>query len=110
MSLKLLMRSLSAGSCDKFRTFYHRLYQTDSTSSTISEAVPGFSISQIKQILRQKQITTVEGHACVVIECPICDFEKKKAKIYINKTTGKKKMKYIRKNNMKYIHLQIQLK
>lgn len=91
MSLKLLMRSLSAKKCDKFRTFYHRLYQTDNTSSTINEAVPGFSISQIKQSLRQKQITTVEGQACIVIECPICDFEKlKKAKIYINKTTGKK--------------------
>jgi len=91
MSLKLLMRSLNAKKCDKFRSFYHRLYQTDSTSSTINEAVPGFSISQIKQSLRQKQITTVEGHACIVIECPICDFEKlKKAKIYINKTTGKK--------------------
>lgn len=92
MSLKLLMCSLSAGSCNKFRIFYHRLYQTDSTGNTINEAVPGISISQIKQILRQKQITTVEGHACIVIECPICDFEKiKKAKIYINKTTGKKK-------------------
>ncbi|CAL1680357.1 unnamed protein product [Lasius platythorax] len=89
MFLKLLMRPLSAGRCDKFRIFYHRLYQTDSISSTINEPVPGVSISQIKQSLKQKQITTVEGHACIIIECPICDFEKlKKAKIYINKTTG----------------------
>lgn len=92
MSLKLLMRLLSAGRCDKFRTFYYRLYQTDSISSSIiNEPVPGVSISQIKQSLKQKQIITVEGHACIIIECPICDFEKlKKAKIYINKTTGKK--------------------
>lgn len=90
MFLKLLVRPLSAGRYDKFRTFYHRLYHTESINSTINEPVPGVSISQIKQSLKQKQITTVEGHACIIIECPICDFEKlKKAKIYINKTTGK---------------------
>ncbi|XP_072742710.1 mitochondrial DNA helicase isoform X2 [Anoplolepis gracilipes] len=85
MSLKLL-RSLNAKRYNKFWILYHRLYQTD---NTINELVPGVSISQIKQSLKQKQISTVEGHACIVIECLICDFEKlKKAKIYINKTTG----------------------
>lgn len=89
MSLKLLMRSLTAERYDKFCMFYRRLY---STSNAINESMPGVSLFQIKQILKQKHIAIVEGHACILIECPICDSEKsKKAKVYINKTTGKEK-------------------
>jgi len=84
------MRFLSVGKHDKFWMFYRRLYSTD---SAINDPIPGVSLFQIKQILKQKHIVIVEGHACIVIECPICDPEKsKKAKIYINKTTGKEKI------------------
>lgn len=87
MSLKLLVRSLTAKRYDKFRLFYHNLY---ATNSDIVNNVPGISLFQIKQSLKQKHIVTIEGHACIIIECPICDSEKsKKSKIYINKTTGK---------------------
>jgi len=85
------MRFLSVEKYDKFWMFYRRLYSTD--SSVINDPIPGVSLFQIKQILKQKHIVIVEGHACIVVECPICDPEKsKKAKIYINKTTGKEKI------------------
>lgn len=87
MSLKLLVRSLTAGRYDKFRMFYRRLY---ATGNIVNDLVSGISLFQIKQILKQRHIVAIEGHACIIIECPICDYEKsKKAKIYINKTTGK---------------------
>lgn len=87
MSLKLLMRSLTVRRYDKFRMFYRRSY---ATTSTVNDLVPGISLFQIKQILKQRHIVTIEGHACIIIDCPICDYEKsKKSKIYINKTTGK---------------------
>lgn len=90
MLLKLLMRSLTVGRHDKFWMIYRRLYSTD--SSTMNDPIPGISLSQIKQFLKQKHIVTVEGNACIAIECPICDSERsKKAKIYINKTTGKER-------------------
>lgn len=90
MSLKLLMRSLTVGRHDKVWMFYRCLYSTD--SNTINDPIPGISLSQIKQFLKRKHIVTIEGHACIVIECPICEFERsKKAKIYINKTTGKER-------------------
>ncbi|XP_011333970.1 twinkle protein, mitochondrial isoform X2 [Ooceraea biroi] len=86
MSLKLLMRPLIGGRCLRFR-MYCRLYQHD--SSIINDPVPGISLYQIKQTLKQRQIATVEGHACITIECPICESEKsKKSKVFINKTTG----------------------
>lgn len=87
MSLRLLVRSLTARRYNKFRTLCHRLY---ATGGTVNDLVPGISLFQIKQILKQKHIVTIEGHACIMIECPICDSEKsKKSRIYINKTTGK---------------------
>ena len=89
MSSKLLMRSLTPERYDRFWMFYRRLY---SNSSIINDPVPGISLFHIKQILKQKNINTIDGHACLVTECPICDSEKsKKANIYINKTTGKPK-------------------
>ncbi|TGZ54504.1 mitochondrial DNA helicase [Temnothorax longispinosus] len=87
MSLKLLVRSLTIEKYDKFLMFYRRLYVTN--RSTINDPIPGVSLFQIKHSLKQKHIVTVEGHACIIVECPICDSEKsKKSKIYINKTTG----------------------
>ncbi|XP_011877477.1 PREDICTED: twinkle protein, mitochondrial [Vollenhovia emeryi] len=86
MSLKLLVRSFAADSY-KFRMFSRRLHVAN--SGTINDPIPGVSLFQVKQILKQKHIVTVEGHACIIIDCPICDSEKsKKSKIYINKTTG----------------------
>lgn len=93
MFSKLLMRSLNVERHIKFRMFCHYLYQNN--RSTINESIPGVSVSQIKQVLKQKNITIVEGHGCLVIECPICNSEKlKKAKIYVNKTTGNNKIIY----------------
>lgn len=90
MSLKLLVRSLSVIKYNKSRMFYRCLYTTK--NSTINDPISGISLFQIKQILKQNHIVTVEGHACIIIECPICDSEKfKKSKIYINKTTGKRR-------------------
>ncbi|KAG5343174.1 PEO1 protein, partial [Acromyrmex heyeri] len=67
--------------------FYRRLYSND--SGIINDPVLGISLLHIKQVLKQKNINTIDGHACLVTECPICDYEKsKKANIYINKTTG----------------------
>lgn len=90
MSLKLLMRSLTVEGRDRFRMVYRRLYST--VSNVMNEPVPGVSLFQIKQILKQKHIATIEGHACIITEynhCPICDCDKpKRTKIYINKTTG----------------------
>lgn len=98
MSLKLVC-SLTVKRYDKFWMLYHRLYATN--SSTINNSIPGVSLSQIKQILKQKHIVTVEGHTCIIIECPICDSEKsKKSKIYINKTTGKERYKMYNKINL----------
>lgn len=87
MSSKLLIHTLCVRRRITFLTFY-RLYQND--NRMINDPIPGLSISHIRQTLKQKQITSIEGYACITIECPICDFEKsKKARIYINKTTGK---------------------
>lgn len=87
MSLKLLIRSLSKGRRLKFQVSFHRLYQHD--SNLINEPIPGISLHDIKQTLKQRQIAIVEGHACIIIECPVCETEKsRKAKVYINKTTG----------------------
>ncbi|XP_012532524.1 twinkle protein, mitochondrial isoform X2 [Monomorium pharaonis] len=86
MFLKLLMRSLAAERHDKFWMLYRHLY---STNNAMNDLIPGISLFQIKQFLKQKYIATVEGHTCIIIECPICDSEKSiKAKVYINKTTG----------------------
>lgn len=88
MFLKLLM-PLKIEKHIKFKTFCRYLYQN--TSNTINESIPGVSISQIKQVLKQRNFTIVEGHGCLIVECSICNSEKlKKAKIYINKTTGNK--------------------
>lgn len=88
MFSKLRMHFLHTKRCVMFRTAYRCLHQNE--SSAINDAIPGVSISHIKQILKQKQITSVEGYACISIECAICDSEKsKRAKIYVNKTTGK---------------------
>jgi len=65
------------------------MHQRD--SSIINDTISAIPLYQIKQTLKQRQISIIEGHACIIIECPICDSEKsKKPKIYINKTTGKK--------------------
>ncbi|KYQ48786.1 Twinkle protein, mitochondrial [Trachymyrmex zeteki] len=67
--------------------FYRRLYSND--SGIINDPVSRISLFHIKQVLKQKNINTIDGHACLVTECPICNSEKsKKANIYINKTTG----------------------
>lgn len=93
MSLKLLVRSLTPERHDKFWMFYRRLYSND--SGIINDPVSRISLFHIKQVLKQKNINTIDGHACLVTECPICNSEKsKKANIYINKTTGKER--YIR--------------
>lgn len=87
MFSKFLIRSLCIRRYIKFRTLYRCFHKID--NNVINDLVPGISIFQVKQILRQRQITNIEGHACIVIDCPMCDIEKsKKAKIYINKTTG----------------------
>ncbi|KAG5308048.1 PEO1 protein, partial [Acromyrmex insinuator] len=87
MFLKLLMRSVTPERSDRFWMFYRRLYSND--SGIINYPVLGISLLHIKQVLKQKNINTIDGHACLVTECPICDYEKsKKANIYINKTTG----------------------
>jgi hypothetical protein len=83
------MRLLSKGRCLKFQVPHRYVYQGD--NSIINDTVSAISLHQIKQTLKQRQIATIEGHACIMIECPICEPEKsKKPKIYINKTTGKK--------------------
>lgn len=87
MSVKLVMRFWSARKLVKFQTCYRNLHQND--SNIINDQISGVTLSQIKQTLKLKRITTIEGHACISIECSICDSEKSnKAKIYINKTTG----------------------
>ncbi|XP_011639381.1 twinkle protein, mitochondrial isoform X1 [Pogonomyrmex barbatus] len=84
MSLKFLRYSLNIER-HKFWRFYIRCLSTNN----INDPIHGVSVSQIKQILKQKHIITIEGHACIIIECSLCESEKsKKAKIYINKTTG----------------------
>jgi len=89
MFLKISMRSLNKGQCLKFQVPCRYVYQQD--NSIIHDTTPRSLLYQIKQTLKQKQIATIEGHACIMIECPICESEKsKKPKIYINKTTGKK--------------------
>ncbi|XP_032689722.1 twinkle protein, mitochondrial isoform X2 [Odontomachus brunneus] len=82
-----LIRPLCMGKCIKFRILYRYFYKINDNMK--SDLVPGVPISQVQEILRQRHITGIEGHACIAINCPICDTEKsKKAKIYINKTTG----------------------
>ncbi|XP_014487040.1 PREDICTED: twinkle protein, mitochondrial isoform X2 [Dinoponera quadriceps] len=87
MFLKSLIRPLCMKRCIKLRTHYRCFHKID--SNVTNDLVSGVSISQVKQILKQRQITSIEGHTCIVIDCPMCDIEKsKRAKIYINKTTG----------------------
>lgn len=96
MFWKSLVRLLCIEKCLKFETPYRCFHKID--NNVINDLVPGISISQIKQILRQVQISNIEGHACVIIDCSLCDTAKsKKGKIYINKTTG----------NFLYVHIYI---
>lgn len=87
MFSKFLIRPLCMGRRIKFRILYRYFYNIN--DNVKSDLVPGVPISQVQEILRQKHITNIEGHACIAINCTTCDTEKsKKAKIYINKTTG----------------------
>lgn len=56
-----------------------------------NDLVTNISLIGIKRILRQNNIAFLEGHACISMNCPICETNKciKNSKIYINKTTGK---------------------
>lgn len=55
-----------------------------------NDLVANISLIGIKRILRQNNIAFLEGHACISMNCPICETNKciKSPKIYINKTTG----------------------
>ncbi|XP_063986389.1 mitochondrial DNA helicase isoform X2 [Diachasmimorpha longicaudata] len=57
-----------------------------------NEVTPGLSPAssgRIKTTLRQYNVNFQEGHACIVINCPICDsYKHHDTKLYINKTTG----------------------
>ncbi|KAK0177236.1 hypothetical protein PV328_001312 [Microctonus aethiopoides] len=51
--------------------------------------IPSASISQIKKILRQRNVNFLDGHSCIAFNCPICNDQKlKERKIFLNKATG----------------------
>ncbi|XP_024946608.1 twinkle protein, mitochondrial isoform X2 [Cephus cinctus] len=54
-----------------------------------NEATPGVSVIQVKRTLKSFNVNFLEGHACIITACPVCETDKKKdSKVYINKTTG----------------------
>lgn len=77
-------------------------YYHDKTNMVI----PSASISQIKKILRQRNVNFLDGHSCIAFSCPICNDQKlKERKIFLNKATGKFLQNNI--NNVKVINLFI---
>ncbi|XP_011315121.1 twinkle protein, mitochondrial [Fopius arisanus] len=63
----------------KFRDFHNE----------VNAGLSSTSSGSIRTILRQNNVNFQEGHACIVINCPICGYCKQNdAKLYINKTTG----------------------
>lgn len=85
MLVRLLSRYILKKKCIKSHFMKH-CYHIDH-----SDLVTNISLIGIKKILRQNNIAFLEGHACISINCPICETNKctKNPKIYINKTTGK---------------------
>ncbi|XP_054012924.1 mitochondrial DNA helicase isoform X1 [Hylaeus anthracinus] len=55
---------------------------------TDTNSVLNISVSHLKQLFKQKCLSVVDGHVCLIADCPICNNEKKDAKLYVNKTTG----------------------
>ena len=43
------------------------------------------SLVEIKRALKASSVSFLEGHTCLLADCPLCE---NKSKIYINKTTG----------------------
>ncbi|KAI4488631.1 hypothetical protein M0802_011447 [Mischocyttarus mexicanus] len=84
MFIKLLSRFFWKKKCEKLH-FTNRPYHIDQ-----SDQMSNVSLIGIKRILRQNRIAYLEGHACISVDCPICEMNKctKGSKIYINKTTG----------------------
>ncbi|XP_046824323.1 mitochondrial DNA helicase isoform X1 [Vespa crabro] len=84
MLVRLLSRYILKKKCIKsyFMSYCYHTNQND--------LLPNISLIGIKKILRENNITFLEGHACININCPICETNKctKNRKIYINKTTG----------------------
>lgn len=52
--------------------------------------LPATSIGHIKGFLRQRNVNIQEGHACISLNCPICNVAKtNEFKVFVNKATGK---------------------
>lgn len=47
--------------------------------------VPTISLTEMKRNLKSSNISFLEGHTCLLADCPLCG---NKSKLYINKTTG----------------------
>ncbi|XP_015127160.1 twinkle protein, mitochondrial isoform X2 [Diachasma alloeum] len=86
MLLKFVIRC-----CRKYQRDFKWKYRTEFRSfhNEVSSGLSPASSGSIKTTLRQHNVNFQEGHACIVINCPICDSGKQNdAKLYINKTTG----------------------
>ena len=47
--------------------------------------VSAVSLVEIKRVLKASNVSFLEGHTCLLADCPLCE---NKSKNYINKTTG----------------------
>lgn len=60
----------------------------------ISHGLPEMvSLTTIKRSLKSQQIKLEDGHACLIVDCPMCgphdpQTKTKVPRLYINKTTG----------------------
>ncbi|XP_076649433.1 mitochondrial DNA helicase isoform X2 [Halictus rubicundus] len=53
-----------------------------------SKSTFNMSYSNLKQFFKERSLPIVDGHTCIILDCPICNNTRKCSKLYINKRTG----------------------
>ncbi|XP_076286895.1 mitochondrial DNA helicase isoform X2 [Lasioglossum baleicum] len=84
MFLTLLVRAHIRKGKHQAKSFIRKQYfHGDHSKSTFN-----MSYSNLKQFFKERSVPIVDGHTCIMLDCPICNNVRKSPKLYVNKTTG----------------------
>ncbi|XP_043248677.1 twinkle protein, mitochondrial [Colletes gigas] len=84
MYLKLFVRISAQKRKQQIRGYLHKR----NIHLDTNEPVNNVSVSHLKHCFKQVCLPVIDGHTCIIVDCPICNNLKKESKLYVNKTTG----------------------
>lgn len=83
MFFKLLVYTCTRRKKQPIGSFVSKYFHIDSNQTF------NLSATRLKHFFKQRCLHVIDGHTCVIADCPICVSVKTGAKLYVNKTTGK---------------------